>query len=951
MTWAYSSGVLTQSNEAGKAFTAVADVTGGIRITAAAHGYAVGDYVWIDSGIYEGGWFVSAVPDANNFDIAGQYFPSDAPLAFTATATGTVARGDKNLTGLSGRTGVTHLTTGAGAYRRDIYYINTPAVRCEIGGALFQDPDVECVIFATGCGPLEWRILTAGHHAYGRARFDAAGRKMLPAGTGLIFSRTPATDWNGPLHGCWGAETSARFAYKGGVIVLSGTLNTRDGNEDKRWIDGTAWVLAGRPGSLFQGWARVKNIRNMIVAAKVTPGPAVSFESLQADNTFVLRAGALAISQQAATTREIFDLDATQNIEPFDVRTDSNLGLVAIALINPRAGSAHRQSCIDTVLAQPTRTNTLAMCYRRVLYQPRDAAGDDIAAGALYTRDTNNGNRKASGAWDFTADRTYEIAAGATADILTAVTYRYEGVTGSAGAYDTAELRVDRRSKEDVQGATSVSDPFDLWSVIYGYQPALLPDYALIDGTVGTLTIRPQHLPDLGITEDDAEAVAAYTAITSETATGATLAADATVEQVYNRRKWYEEQNPAHFWANGGTMCSSAAGQQRDFDGDYTLTLNAVLSGGKWSGGRLVLGTNWGIECPVDGVTLVLPAAGTYDLRGVALSGTITLDDTAAGPVLVKLPPGVAHVIEGLNVTVEVSRELTITAANIPAGAAVRLYNVTQAAELEIEIGTAGAGWATTVTVTEGGSVEVGDTLRIDAIRAVGTSYSRYYTAQAVVGATGDWQVIEPWLAWPEATALGVDGATVLDFATDYANVQIDIVEDPQGYWRGAELIAFILHKTATEADGMRAFFGALQAQNAARWVVDVARVNLRLDNLSADSADQADEVIVTRSDGSALRVQPTTGGGGIGVAIANDVPGLLRGVLDAQGYTAARAPNLDNLDATVSSAGVTPQDKTDIIDGVIVAANTTPIHADIRKVNSYAVDGTGTDLDPWGPV
>jgi len=35
----------------------------------------------------------------------------------------------------------------------------------------------------------------------------------------------------------------------------------------------------------------------------------------------------------------------------------------------------------------------------------------------------------------------------------------------------------------------------------------------------------------------------------------------------------------------------------------------------------------------------------------------------------------------------------------------------------------------------------------------------------------------------------------------------------------------------------------------------------------------------------------------------------------------------------------------------VIAAAQTTPIWSDIRKVNDVNVDGTGTTLDPWGPV
>jgi hypothetical protein len=35
----------------------------------------------------------------------------------------------------------------------------------------------------------------------------------------------------------------------------------------------------------------------------------------------------------------------------------------------------------------------------------------------------------------------------------------------------------------------------------------------------------------------------------------------------------------------------------------------------------------------------------------------------------------------------------------------------------------------------------------------------------------------------------------------------------------------------------------------------------------------------------------------------------------------------------------------------VLAAAQATPIHADIRKVNNITVDGAGTTGDPWGPA
>jgi hypothetical protein len=64
----------------------------------------------------------------------------------------------------------------------------------------------------------------------------------------------------------------------------------------------------------------------------------------------------------------------------------------------------------------------------------------------------------------------------------------------------------------------------------------------------------------------------------------------------------------------------------------------------------------------------------------------------------------------------------------------------------------------------------------------------------------------------------------------------------------------------------------------------------------------------------------------------------------------------LNNLDATVSSrlatSGYTaPPTANDNATAVLTAAQGAPIYADIRKVNDYTVDGTGTEGDPWGPA
>lgn len=67
-------------------------------------------------------------------------------------------------------------------------------------------------------------------------------------------------------------------------------------------------------------------------------------------------------------------------------------------------------------------------------------------------------------------------------------------------------------------------------------------------------------------------------------------------------------------------------------------------------------------------------------------------------------------------------------------------------------------------------------------------------------------------------------------------------------------------------------------------------------------------------------------------------------------------ATELARIDTTISSrlasgsysAAPTASDNAT---AVLLAAETTPIRSDIRKVNAYTIKGSGTLLDPWGPV
>ena len=54
---------------------------------------------------------------------------------------------------------------------------------------------------------------------------------------------------------------------------------------------------------------------------------------------------------------------------------------------------------------------------------------------------------------------------------------------------------------------------------------------------------------------------------------------------------------------------------------------------------------------------------------------------------------------------------------------------------------------------------------------------------------------------------------------------------------------------------------------------------------------------------------------------------------------------------STVVTASGSVPTAAQVAAAVLSAAQVTPIHADIRKVNNYTVDGQGTEADPWGPM
>jgi len=52
-----------------------------------------------------------------------------------------------------------------------------------------------------------------------------------------------------------------------------------------------------------------------------------------------------------------------------------------------------------------------------------------------------------------------------------------------------------------------------------------------------------------------------------------------------------------------------------------------------------------------------------------------------------------------------------------------------------------------------------------------------------------------------------------------------------------------------------------------------------------------------------------------------------------------------------VQAATMTTEEKAEIAAAILAAAQVTPIHADIQKVNNVDVTGTGQSGNEWGPA
>lgn len=165
-----------------------------------------------------------------------------------------------------------------------------------------------------------------------------------------------------------------------------------------------------------------------------------------------------------------------------------------------------------------------------------------------------------------------------------------------------------------------------------------------------------------------------------------------------------------------------------------------------------------------------------------------------------------------------------VATATLPAsGCRVQLYDVTNSVELDNAVV---SGTAYSLPLVYAGA----RTLRLRVAYQAGATAKLPQEVSASLTSGGAAFVV-PSVDDAVYIANGIDGASCTEFVPDYPNLQVD-VSDPDGVTTVQRIYAWSCMANAT-ATGIQLMFGAVAAADSLNYVIDVAKVNARFDNVS----------------------------------------------------------------------------------------------------------------------
>lgn len=473
-------------------------------------------------------------------------------------------------------------------------------------------------------------------------------------------------------------------------------------------------------------------------------------------------------------------------------------------------------------------------------------------------------------------------------------------------------------------GQTS-NDEYDVFGLGYGY---LIYQKRIQFRANGAMLVDETVLPDTSITQYDPAAVAAYTTLNNNAELYDGAAYHLFANYARQTAFYVTRQGDAGSYnviinqlaANVFTPTgSSIAIKTDDFSGDLTTSGSVILANGSIVSHSTVTAPNVLQDVPTNLAGVIITGnlifntntPITVQFTDCDIQGAVS--NTGSAQVnIVRVNTTIGTV--GANVVAQ--QFATISAPNLLSGSRVRVYDEDNAVELFNGV-LASAGFSQSFVYT------VDTTITLSATYVSGVTAKRRLSATGILTATG-----ATFLASQEDNAVyngyARNGAAVSGFAADYVDTDINL--SMAGNYLGENLYAWWVWNETTE-EGMRRFFGGINALDAGHIQFDASRINLLLDNSTNLFIRQQDSVRISRSDGVYPARLVTTGGGGIHV---NNNSNVYVGTVDVSSIANALAtkPTLAQIESSTVLAKL--EHLRDINDGVKKASKAIPHTTDL---------------------
>lgn len=885
MSFSKSGSVIIQDNEAGKSITAVAD--GGsneLDLTVTSHGYSAGDLVVVTGTTsYNGTYIISSIVDANTVAIPDRDIDGNQN-AFGSTETGTVARGDKDLSGMTGLTGVTKTVIGTGDRARVSYDLANPTYLL-ISGSLMHDTDKEVVVFSNNVAGSSAQsiVIVRGSYYYG---LKING---LPSNQSGIEINVDANPWFcGAILNDTGASIvvsgpTSSFNMYGGLISGAITTSYRNGATINLY-DGK-YVIRDEGITNGQNWLTRCLDASYNIQKHSIKGGSLSIGEGTAGSTFSIsrpESGGVAYWFQHRSNTPV-------RIKDYIVGNSYDVGVAiyqtptpSVAHVsiseNSDAGTAVDVRGGETNPAVYAQNAGLHIFVREITVNLVSDAG--AVDGRIYIKDTNNGQRKNLNSVDDTSDKIYEatIVSGSMSswtktgggslsyvndnEVILGIVNVTRNSSNSRGISNQGIYRKDLRGKNDIEG----EDLFDIDYASYNFE---LKSFERSLSGSGVFSLDEKIFTDEFITETTKATVDAYSELE-------------TPEKIYDRAKSYLYDN----YAGESSTIVNRSGSTIDA-GSYNVTIDATagsvfsiagstitIKASAFAGtinttGTLTLANGSIINGSFSSISIDFATSGTYNLQNSTFSGTLTVSNSSGGAVTVKVLPGTTVVNNGPNITLDDTETGLVTAPNIIDGSRYQLYNVTQTNEIANGLVSGGSGLSLSVILGAGQDALSGDTIRLRVTYQSGTSAKNELESTALITSAGV-TFLDSQTDNEVYNSYGIDGSTITQFSADYADDEVDITVASN--FNGKDFYSWWVYNETT-AQGIDEFFGVLTALDQANLRINSSLLNVFIDNATSTNIWQNDNVRIFREDGNYPVKNPaTSGGGGVDIVWRNQI-------------------------------------------------------------------------------